>query len=82
MKTHPKQAILTRYFGPTNTKPSRIKATAQAGSVTLSWNYDLDPSENHRAAALALAAKFDWTGPWQGGALPANGGFAWTCPEL
>lgn len=51
------QAIETRYLGPTNTRPGRIKATAWAGSVTVQYNHELNTEDNHRAAAMALAAK-------------------------
>ena len=32
------QAIETRYLGPTNTRGSRIKATAAAGSITIHYD--------------------------------------------
>lgn len=54
------QAIQTKYIGPTNTRQSRIKASAQAGSITVNWNYDLDENENHRAAAAAFIRKMKW----------------------
>jgi hypothetical protein len=53
------QAIETKYLGPTNTKGSRVKAKSPAGSVTISWDYGLNTRDNHRAAAEALAAKFE-----------------------
>jgi len=75
MKTKPahvankygRQAIVTRYHGPTNVRGSRVKATAEAGSVTLSWDDALDSYANHAAAAMALANKFGWGGIWYGG---------------
>lgn len=51
------QAIETRYLGPTNTRPGRIKATAWAGSATVEYDHALNAEDNHRAAAMALAAK-------------------------
>lgn len=74
-----RQAITTKYIPMTNTRQSRVKATSQAGSVIVRWNYDLNVEENHRAAALALAAKFDWQGPWCAGALPDGQGYAFVC---
>jgi len=71
------QAIVTKYLGPTNTRGALIKATAQAGAVYLSWDYALDTSANHRAAALALADKFKWTQHLdlsEGGSLPTGAG--------
>jgi len=69
------QAIQTRYFGPTNSRGARIKATAAAGSVTISYPYELSGQETHHAAAQALAAKFNWPGDLIGGQL-ANGDYA------
>ena len=63
------QAIITKYVGPTNTKPSRIKATAAAGSITVSYDYSLDIKGNHVVAAKKLAAKFGWSGKWVQGCL-------------
>ena len=54
------QAVKTRYLGPTNHKGSRIKATAYAGSVTISFDYALDLGANHEAAAVALLTKLSW----------------------
>jgi hypothetical protein len=71
------QAIETKWLGPTNVRGSRVKATAEAGSITLSWDHSLNTDENHRKAAEALAAKFDWVGGYYGelagGALPGRG---------
>lgn len=59
MTTNPiRQCIKTRYFGPTNTKPSGIKATAERGSVRIHWDGSLGVDGNHRAAVAALLAKF------------------------
>jgi hypothetical protein len=71
------QAIVTKFIGPTNHRGSRIKATAQAGNVILSWDYALGVTGNHRAAALALANKFKWldhSDLSEGGSLPAGNG--------
>lgn len=74
------QAIQTKYIAPTNTKPARIKATVQAGSVTLSWEYGLDVEENHKAACVALRERLGWVGQYYtdmvGGQLP-DGTYAW-----
>lgn len=68
------QAIVTKYLGATNTKPSRIKATASAGSVTISYSYDHDTEGCHRQAAQALCDKFGWKGSFVTGGLP-NGDY-------
>ena len=58
------QAIQTKYHGPTNSKGSRLTATAAAGRVTVPYDHALDLDDNHRAAALAFCDKFGWqTGP-------------------
>lgn len=57
------QAIRTKYLPATNYKPSRMKASAEAGSVTISWDDEFGQEENHIRAARALAEKFEWTGP-------------------
>lgn len=60
-KLYARQAIITKYLGPTNSRGSRVKASCEAGSVTIDWNDALDSLENHAAAALALATKLQWT---------------------
>lgn len=53
------QAIVTKYLCPTDRRGARIKAQAQAGSLTVS--YDHEASNPHREAAQALADKMGWT---------------------
>jgi hypothetical protein len=54
------QAIITKYVGPTNTKPARIKAATGGGySLTIPYSYDGNP---HMAAAQMLARKMGWGG--------------------
>ena len=60
------QAIITKYLGPTDHRGSRVKATCQAGSLTLEWDDTLDLDANHRVAAIALAEKLGWTGAFYG----------------
>ena len=66
-------AIETKFIPCTDHRPSRVKATCQAGSLTLSWNDALDVARNHRAVAEALARKLNWAGKWVGGHLPKRG---------
>ena len=75
------QAIVTKFHGPTNTRGSRISATAEAGRIMLSWDHTLNGSDNHVAAARALADKMGWTvaagyPALVGGALRGNAGYA------
>jgi hypothetical protein len=72
------QAIVTKYLGPTNSRGSRVKATCQAGSITVSWDDAWDVFPNHRAAALALVKKLGWDsypGTWHDGCLPDDTGY-------
>jgi hypothetical protein len=69
------QAIETKYLGPTNCRGARVKARAQAGSVTVCWDNALDPFENHRAAAMALAKRWGWSGRWAAGGRPNDSGY-------
>ena len=68
------QAIETKYLRATDTKGSRIKASAFGGSITVGYDYELNTWENHRAAADALIAKMGWSGTYaQGGNAKGNG---------
>ncbi len=69
-----RQAIVTKYLGPTNFRGSRVKASAQAGSVTVSWDDALDSDANHTRAAEALANKFGWPGAFCAGGSPDGKG--------
>ena len=61
-------AILTKFFGPTNTRGSRVKAYTCTGlQLTISWDHALDSEANHTAAAKALATKMGWHGKYVGG---------------
>ena len=51
---------------------ARVKASADAGSITLDWDSDRDVGWNHRAAARALAKKLDWKGVWSGGSIKSE----------
>lgn len=64
-----KQAIITKYLGPTNFRGSRIKAKCYGGSVTVSYRCELNTDQNHLEAAKALQAKMGWTNKLIGGSL-------------
>ena len=77
-----RQAIATKYLGPTNHKDSRVKAICDAGAVTIPWDYALDPAQNHEKAATALAWKLGWLDtPYnqtmQGGSMPQSSPYAY-----
>lgn len=55
-------AIITRYLGPTDHRPSRIVATHKRDSqqtirATVEWDHAINAEANHRAAALACLAR-------------------------
>lgn len=66
-------AIETKYIGPTNYRPGRVKAVSDAGSLTRAWDHALGVQENHHAAAVALAERMGWPTDMIGGALPGKG---------
>lgn len=80
MALHLRQAIQTRYHGPSNVKGSRITARCDAGRITVEWDHRLNPHENHEAAARALMAKLDWHGAIAGGVLH-DGSKVWVFVE-
>jgi len=74
------QAIVTKYIGPTDTKGSRIKATCDAGSITIPYPHELSGEDVHAAAAMALVRKLGWDQHgykpfWQCGSLPNQAGY-------
>lgn len=71
------QAITTRYIGPANVRGTRVKASCNAGSLTMDWDHDLNHEGNHKAAAKALVAKLGWGGTWAAGSLKSSGHWAW-----
>lgn len=68
------QAIITKFFGPTNTKGARIKAECAAGSVFVPYSYEFNTQDAHWQAAKALIVKMGWQ-DWDA----ANGGSHWVC---
>jgi hypothetical protein len=76
-----RQAITTTFIGPTDYKGSRCKATAEAGTLTMSWDYRYDSEMNHLLVAQALAEKLGWDGEWRGGGLPYGSGYCFVMVE-
>jgi len=54
-------AIQTKYYGPTNTKGSRVKADAGMGRTAWVGYHSGETDDPHRRAALALIAKMGWS---------------------
>lgn len=73
------QAIITKYVGPTDTKPGRIIAKCAAARHVHNWDYALSVDQNHDAAAKALAEKLEWFGEWNRGGMPDSSGNAYVC---
>ena len=75
------KAIITRYHGCTNTKPSKISASdGGKNRVFVSYDHELDADKNHAIAAQALCLKMRWRGELVGGGLP-NGDMVWVFAE-
>lgn len=55
-----RQIIKTKYLGPTNFRGSRIRASCEAGSVTLGWKAELSVDVNHKLAIETLQRKLGW----------------------
>lgn len=71
-----RQAIETKYLGPTNHRGGRVLAGCVAGRITVPWRHELNPEANHALAAKLLMNKLDWTGRLVGGGLPNGRGYA------
>jgi hypothetical protein len=63
-------AIETKFFGATNHRGERIKATAmdtfsdgKSISLTLPYDSELNAEDNHTAAALKLVLRVTWYNP-------------------
>lgn len=73
-----RQAISTKFLGPTNCHGARIKATAQAGSVTVPYDHSQSIAGAHAKAAQALIDKYDWDRlglDWVSAGHPSGSGY-------
>lgn len=72
-----RQAIETKYIGPTGHRGARIRATTVGGGDLMhSWNYALGIEGNHYAAAEALRVELDWSSIKAGSATAKGYAFA------
>ena len=55
---HARQAIVTRYLCPTNTKPSRIRASCDRGSITIPMPMECSGADAHAVAVRSLLERF------------------------
>jgi hypothetical protein len=78
-----RQAIITKYLGPTNTRGSRIKARAAAGSITSHYHSELSSEANHTNAAIYFANEKGWLdkNTLVGGAMPDGTGYCFVLIE-
>jgi hypothetical protein len=89
-----RQAIVTKYLGPTNNRGARIVAKAGGGArayakrMVIAWDYALDVADNHRMAATELARKLNWLEPgngqkykYVGGSMPDDTGYCFVQVE-
>lgn len=68
------QAIQVKFLAPTNSRGARLKATCDAGSVTIPFPCELSGINASREAAQTLCNKLGWVAPTYppmvGGSLP------------
>lgn len=91
IETH-RQAILTRYHFPTNTKGARISAQYAGGRRYYSYDHGLNISQNHAEACARLVTDLGWDttysdtimgtvdARWYGGTIP-SGDMVWVSVE-
>ena len=72
-----RQAITTKFAGPTDTQGSRVIARCQAKRLIVPWGDELSVEKNHELAAELLAESLGWLDGWHlvGGALPDGTGY-------
>lgn len=73
------QAVRTRYFGPTNSRGSRIQAKCEAKAIFVPCAQELNHDENHRMACKALLQQLGWRFGTHGGMVGGmfNGDYYW-----
>ena len=55
------RAIVTKYFGPTNSRGARIQARHMDDSVVIPYPHELDGDQAHELAVDTLVVKLHWT---------------------
>lgn len=71
------QPIITKSIGPSNTKGSRISASAAAGRIIRTRSYEGTEYEQHKEVALELCNKFGWNFSALVGSQTKDGNFVW-----
>lgn len=65
-----RQAITTKYIGPSNTRPARISVKSASGHrIIATWDDNVNETQNHAIAAEILIRKLGWYGEWFAGGL-------------
>jgi hypothetical protein len=77
-------SISVKFLGPTKHRPARLKATCQAGSITVSYSHK-GVEREVKEVARALIQKVGWNDgravEWHGGASPDGKGWVFVCCE-
>lgn len=55
-----RQAIETKYCGPTNSRGARVRVAAESGTKFVPWDHALNSTENHTRAAEQFASERGW----------------------
>lgn len=74
------QAIITKYLPATNNRGSRIKASCDRGTITISYPHELSGDEVHREAVRALVSKFNAEDRKEYGPDSCPSGKGWNAP--
>lgn len=70
-------AIASKYHGPTDTRGSCVRATANGHMATVAYASELDSEANHRAACKLLCDKLGWDADRFFGGAMDDGRWAW-----
>lgn len=74
-----RQAIRTRYCGPTDHRGARVKAMCDAKVIYVPWDHAKDVTDNHTHAASTLAMRLGWSSEWLGGS--AGDEYVYVCAD-
>ncbi|WKV20539.1 hypothetical protein 16Q_146 [Pseudomonas phage 16Q] len=81
------QVIVTKFFGPTNTKGSRIQVKSWLKTSYVSWDHSLNSEKNHLAAVNQVVYEMnkersgnEFVASWlvvAGGSMPDGSGYGY-----
>lgn len=81
MEAYSRASITTKFIAPTNHRGARIKATCQAGSVTIPYPHEVGQTEAHWEAVRELLTRkgLSWGERWAIGSQgPSASGYSFT----